>query len=132
MTYTVLNLAFLVVAGVFALVAHRIAGRRTDDAPAGRSRAARRPWIRRHPRLSAAFATLVILLVLATGFDSIIVGVGLVAYDPARISGLYAGLAPVEDLAYVVGAVLVLPAVWRLLGSRRDRRRQPGREPGRR
>lgn len=132
MTYTVLNLAVLVIAGVFALVAHRIAGRRADNPAAGRSRAARRPWIRRRPRLAAALATLVTLLVLATGFDSIIVGVGLVAYDPARISGLYAGLAPIEDLAYVVGAVLVLPAVWRLLGSRRDRRRRPGREPGRR
>ncbi|MEH0109642.1 lycopene cyclase domain-containing protein [Tersicoccus sp. MR15.9] len=133
MTYTALNVVVLLVAGVFAVLAHRVANRRRHDGggavtdhaeDAGRPD---RPWYRRHPRRTAALATLVILLVLATVFDSVIVGVGLVAYDRSRISGFYAGLAPVEDLAYVVGAVLVLPAVWRLLGTGRSRP-----EPGRR
>ncbi|GGC77604.1 hypothetical protein GCM10011512_00170 [Tersicoccus solisilvae] len=115
MTYTALNLVVLVLAGVFALVAHRLVNRRTSDA---RGRVGR---VRR-PRLVAGAITLAVMLVLTVVFDSIIVGVGLVAYDPARISGVLVGRAPIEDLAYTVGAVLVLPAVWRLLGTGGPRR----------
>lgn len=120
MTYTALNAVFLLAAGAFALIAHRLAGRREPDGPdrAGRVR---------RPRLVAGLLTLAVLLVLTVVFDSIMVGVGLVGYDPAHISGLYVGRAPVEDLAYTVGAVLVLPALWRLLGPRN---RRDGDGPG--
>lgn len=127
MTYTALNVVFLLVAGAFALVAHRIAGRRRRENQHRLDDGARAGRVRR-PRLVAGVVTLVIMLVLTVVFDSVIVGVGLVAYDPARISGVYVGRAPVEDLAYTVGAVLVLPALWRLLGTRSGRR---GRTPGR-
>lgn len=127
MTYTLLNLSFLALAVVLAVVV-RLTGRSGRPGPragtdrAGAPRNPRRAWVLAHAPLVAGTLTLVVLLVLAAVFDSLIVGVGLVAYDPARILGWYAGLAPVEDLAYVVGAVLVLPAVWSLL-HRRDRRR---------
>ena len=62
------------------------------------------------------------VLVVATGvFDSVIVGTGIVAYDPARILGARIGAAPVEDFAYPVAAGLALPALWHLLRRRRSR-----------
>ena len=52
------------------------------------------------------------------------IGVGLVDYDPARISGIFVGIAPLEDFAYAVAGVILLPALWVLLG-----RRMPERTP---
>ncbi|WEO79004.1 lycopene cyclase domain-containing protein [Cryobacterium sp. SO2] len=83
----------------------------------------RRPASR---RLYAASAlALVAVLVLTAVFDNIMIGVGLVAYDPALISGVFVGIAPVEDFAYPVAGALLLPAVWALLGG--DTRRAPHR-----
>ena len=70
--------------------------------------------------LGAAAVALAVLLVLTAVFDSVIVGTGIVAYDPARILGLRIGAAPVEDFAYPVVAALALPALWALLGRRRE------------
>jgi lycopene cyclase domain-containing protein len=50
----------------------------------------------------------------------VIVGTGIVGYDPARILGLRIGVAPIEDFAYPVAAALALPALWTLLGPRRE------------
>jgi hypothetical protein len=51
-------------------------------------------------------------------FDNFIVGSGIVAYDPALLSGVFIGFAPIEDFAYtLVGAVLI-PLTWWWLGSR--------------
>ena len=61
-----------------------------------------------------------VLLVLTVVFDNVIVGVGLVGYDEARILGVRLGVAPVEDLAYAVAAALLMPALWRLLGSNQE------------
>ncbi|MBX0298799.1 lycopene cyclase domain-containing protein [Cryobacterium sp. 1639] len=69
-------------------------------------------------RLYAASAlALAAVLVLTAVFDNIMIGVGLVAYDPALINGAFVGIAPVEDFAYPVAAALLLPAVWALLGG---------------
>ena len=74
-------------------------------------------------------------------FNNVIVGLGIVAYDPALVLGARVGLFPVEDLAYSIGAVLLLPSCWVLLerpgpGSRppsrpvrSDRRTEPSRRP---
>jgi lycopene cyclase domain-containing protein len=70
--------------------------------------------------LAAAGVALAVLLVLTAVFDTVIVGTGIVAYDPARILGLRIGTAPVEDFAYPVAAALALPALWTLLGPRRE------------
>ena len=45
----------------------------------------------------------------------------LVAYDDALISGVRIGLAPIEDFAYTVAALVLLPAVWELLPRRSPR-----------
>ncbi|WP_256041585.1 lycopene cyclase domain-containing protein [Cryobacterium sp. SO1] len=98
MSYLGLNAVFL---GLAALVAAVALWRR----PASR-------------RLYAASGlALVAVLVLTALFDNIMIGVGLVAYDPALISGVFVGIAPVEDFAYPVAAALLLPAVWSLRGG---------------
>ncbi|WP_062137863.1 lycopene cyclase domain-containing protein [Demequina aestuarii] len=64
--------------------------------------------------------TALVLLVLTVVFDNIIVGVGLVAYDESLISGVLMPIAPIEDLAYAIGSVMLVPALWILFGRRRD------------
>ena len=90
----------------------------------------RRPSFRR--LLPAAGLALAAVLVLTAVFDNIMIGVGLVAYDPALISSLFVGVAPLEDFAYPVAAALLLPALWVLLGAdsgRRARREAPATPP---
>ena len=55
------------------------------------------------------------LLALTVMFDNLIVAVGIVEYDEALILGVRMPIAPVEDLAYAVGAVLLVPALWQWL-----------------
>ena len=101
MTYLLLNTVFLVLAAAVFLVAVR------------RGRLSRR-------RIIAAGIALAAVLVLTAVFDSIMIGVGLVDYDPSRIFGLRIGLAPIEDFAYPVAAALLLPALWALLGKKTE------------
>lgn len=78
---------------------------------------------RRTVALSAAGGAAVVVLVLTAVFDNIMIAVGLFSYAPGLISGLSVGLAPLEDFAYPVAAVLLLPALWILLGERAGKRR---------
>lgn len=73
------------------------------------------PVLRRLPRRPLLLTALV-LLALTVVFDNIIVGVGLVAYDESLISGVKMPIAPVEDLAYAIAAVMLVPVLWELLG----------------
>jgi lycopene cyclase domain-containing protein len=99
MTYWALNAIFLSVVAVVAIAAIAT---------------------RREPRwLSLAIAG-GILLVLTAIFDNIMIGVGLVGYDRHLISGVFIGVAPLEDFAYAVAAIVLLPSLWTLL-ARRDR-----------
>jgi lycopene cyclase domain-containing protein len=50
-------------------------------------------------------------------FDNAIIGFGLVDYDEALISGVRIGFAPVEDFAYTVAALLMIPALWHLMAA---------------
>lgn len=77
--------------------------------------------VRRAPRWRAVGLTAVPLLLLTAVFDNVIIGVGLVDYDPAVISGVRLGIAPVEDFAYTVAAVVLLPSLWALLERRGTR-----------
>lgn len=107
MTYAVLCAVFLAIAAG-AAVALRTAARRSasDEAP---------------PRAGAILLAALALIVLTAVFDSIMIAAGLFAYDDARISGMRVGLAPVEDFAYPLAVVILLPALWAFLGRRRDR-----------
>ena len=91
LTYALVAGAVLVPVGVVALVALVRIGR---------------------PAVLAAGAALAVLLVLTAVFDNLIVGTGIVGYDPARIIGLRVGVAPIEDFAYPAAAALALPALW--------------------
>jgi lycopene cyclase domain-containing protein len=100
-TYWLLNAGFLGVVVVVAIAA--IASRRA-------------------PRWTAVAIAAAILLVVTAVFDNVMIGAGLVAYDPAHVSGVRVGVAPIEDFAYAVAAVVALPCLWTLIGARRDRR----------
>jgi lycopene cyclase domain-containing protein len=101
MSYLLLDAVFLVAAGAVATLALR--QRRLD-----------------RTRLAAAGIALAVLLVLTAVFDTVMIAVGLVAYDPALLMGFRVGLAPLEDFAYPVAAAILLPAVWALLGTRHE------------
>jgi lycopene cyclase domain-containing protein len=64
------------------------------------------------------------LLLMTAVFDNVMIGIGLVDYNPDLISGAFLGIAPLEDFAYAVAAAVLLPSLWHLLAPRckeRDR-----------
>lgn len=72
----------------------------------------------RRLRWPALGITAAILLVMTAVFDNIMISVGLVDYAPDLISGAFIGVAPLEDFAYAVAAIVGLPSLWVLLGRR--------------
>lgn len=65
------------------------------------------------PRQAAVTAIVAAVLVaLTTIFDNAMILAGLVGYDDARMSGLFIGVMPVEDLLYAVVAAIAVPALW--------------------
>jgi lycopene cyclase domain-containing protein len=98
MTYWLLNLPFLIIAALVALAA---------------------ALARRSPRWRAVGLAAVVVLLLTAVFDNVLVGTGIVGYDPSRISGVLVGVAPIEDFAYAIAALVLLPSLWGLLGPRR-------------
>jgi lycopene cyclase domain-containing protein len=73
-------------------------------------------------RWVAVGVALVVMLILTAIFDNMIIGFGLVDYDPALISGVRIGVAPIEDFAYTVLAMVVVPVVW-AWGARLQRKK---------
>jgi lycopene cyclase domain-containing protein len=73
-------------------------------------------------RWAAVGLGLVAMLILTAIFDNMIIGFGLVDYDPALISGVRVGVAPLEDFAYTVLAMVVVPVVW-AWGARLQRKK---------
>jgi lycopene cyclase domain-containing protein len=98
MTYWLMNAPFLVIAGVVAAVAV-LRG----------VRPAAVPWL-------VAF---VVMMTLTAIFDNAIIGFGLVDYNDALISGIRVGFAPLEDFAYTLAALLLIPALWHLLAPKK-------------
>ncbi|ROS57942.1 lycopene cyclase domain-containing protein [Frigoribacterium sp. PhB160] len=113
MTYWAINAVFLVLVAAAAGAALLLAWSRRR---AGRASSPGRPLVE---RVRAAALATVVLLVMTAVFDNVMIGVGLVGYDEARISGVKIGVAPLEDFAYAVAALVLLPSVWSLLGGRR-------------
>jgi lycopene cyclase domain-containing protein len=97
MTYWLINAAFLTV--VAGLVIAAIAARRA-------------------PRWAAVGLAGALILVMTAVFDNVMISVGLVAYAPEHISGALIGVAPLEDFAYAIAAVVGLPCLWSLLDRR--------------
>ena len=98
MTYWALNAVFLAAVAVVAVIA---------------------VMVRRPPAVASVGLTLGVVLVMTAVFDNVMIGVGLVGYDEAKISGAFIGIAPLEDFAYAIAAAVLLPSLWALLGGRR-------------
>lgn len=100
MTYLTLNILFLGLALWFMFWVRSLTKARWNRAF----------WI---PRA----LTFGVLMVFSIVFDNIMIGIGLVAYDTSKISGIYIGVAPIEDFFYTLVAVILLPSVWELMAS---------------
>jgi lycopene cyclase domain-containing protein len=89
MTYGEMNLIFLVVAGIAT-------------------------WIIKS-RFQCFTTPMVLLpmLILTAVFDNLIILAGIVDYDATKLMGIYVGVVPIEDFAYTVVAVLLVPAIWK-------------------
>jgi lycopene cyclase domain-containing protein len=64
---------------------------------------------------------LVPMLILTAIFDNAIVASGIVAYDPSKISGVMIGVVPIEDFAYTIAAVAIVPSVWSAMINRKKK-----------
>ncbi|WP_066039846.1 hypothetical protein [Herbiconiux solani] len=121
MSYWALNAIFLAVVVVVAVVGIVRALRVGHDPvhPDARRRAQGRTTHRTTGRTLGAFGiALALLLVLTAVFDNVMIGIGLVGYDPDLISGAFIGIAPLEDFAYAIAAAVLLPSLWLLLERR--------------
>ena len=98
MTYWLLNLPFLAVAALVALAA---------------------VLARRSPSWRGIGLAAIVLLLATAVFDNVLVATGIVGYDAKLIAGVFVGVAPIEDFAYAVAAVVLLPSLWHLLSPRR-------------
>lgn len=58
-----------------------------------------------------------LLLVLTAVFDSLMIAADLFRYDTSALLGAKVLLMPVEDFAWPIASVLVLPALWELAGA---------------
>jgi lycopene cyclase domain-containing protein len=113
-TYWAINAVFLGLVAVTAGAALLLRWARTRSTRASSAPGSLATVVR------AAGLSTAVLLVMTAVFDNIMIGVGLVGYDESRISGAFVGIAPLEDFAYAVAALVLLPSVWTLLGSRRE------------
>ena len=70
-----------------------------------------RKWLKLKPMMVAASVMLFLTLV----FDNLIIASGIVDYDPEKISGIRLGVAPIEDFAYTLVALVLIPSVFNFL-----------------
>jgi len=88
MTYLALNVTFMLIAFVTLNLVSR-----------------KSPW-------RAIGFTMLWMLLVTLVFDNVIIGLEIVGYDRTKISGILLGLAPIEDFAYTVVAVLAVSIIW--------------------
>jgi lycopene cyclase domain-containing protein len=74
--------------------------------------------VRKYLPLKPVLKAAVVMLVLTLVFDNLIIATGIVDYDPEKIFGLRLGVAPIEDFAYTLVALILVPSVFNLLRSR--------------
>lgn len=101
MTYLSLSIVFLLIAATVLAIA--LATARDRTALLGR-------WWR--PVVAAGVA----LMVLTAIFDNVMIATGLMVYEPEHLAGILLGSAPLEDFAYPLAGLLLLPSLWLLLG----------------
>ena len=93
MTYGDMNLIFLVIAGIATWV------------------------IKSRFRCFTTPILLLPMLILTAVFDNFIILAGIVDYDTTKLLGIYVGVVPIEDFAYTVVAVLLVPAIWKAMSK---------------
>ena len=93
MTYGDMNLIFLVIAGIATWV------------------------IKSRFRCFTTPILLLPMLILTAVFDNFIILAGIVDYDTTKLLGIYVGVVPIEDFAYTVVAVLLVPAIWKAVNK---------------
>jgi|LakMenE01Jun11ns_1017448.scaffolds.fasta_scaffold9732746_3 lycopene cyclase domain-containing protein len=93
MTYGDMNLIFLVIAGIATWV------------------------IKSRFRCFTTPIVLLPMLILTAVFDNLIILAGIVDYDTTKLLGIYVGVVPIEDFAYTVVAVLLVPAIWKAVNK---------------
>ena len=93
MTYGDMNLIFLVIAGIATWV------------------------IKSRFRCFTTPIVLLPMLILTAVFDNLIILAGIVDYDTTKLLGIYVGVVPIEDFAYTVVAVLLVPAIWKAMSK---------------
>lgn len=79
------------------------------------------------PSLRAIAWSFAVLAVMTIVFDNLMIAAGLFEFADEHLVGLRFWRAPVEDLGYPLAVVLLLPALWHLLGRRA--RREAGAAP---
>ena len=94
MTYGDMNLIFLVIAGIATWV------------------------IKSRFRCFTTPILLLPMLILTAVFDNFIILAGIVDYDTTKLLGIYVGVVPIEDFAYTVVAVLLVPAIWKAVNKK--------------
>lgn len=97
MTYWMLNVPFLALVALAAVIA---------------------VVARRAPSWRGIGLAAVVVLILTAVFDNVLVGTGIVGYDESLISGAKIGVAPLEDFAYAIAGLVLLPSLWSLLAPR--------------
>lgn len=93
MTYANLNLIFLVVAAIATWI------------------------IKSKYRCFTTPIVVLPMLVLTAVFDNLIILAGIVGYDETKLLGINIGVIPIEDFAYTVVAVLLVPAIWKAMNK---------------
>jgi lycopene cyclase domain-containing protein len=73
---------------------------------------------RRSPQWRSVGLAAIAVLALTAVFDNVMIAVDLFGYNDDRISGAFLGLAPLEDFAYAIAAIVLLPSLWHLLERR--------------
>lgn len=63
--------------------------------------------------LKVAIPSGILLALITLVADNLIVGLKIVDYDPAKLSGIRLILAPMEDFGYLVVAVFLVPVIYR-------------------
>ena len=77
-------------------------------------------FMRKTPWLTVGLTTVAMLAITAI-FDNLIIITGTVAYDENKILGWLIGTAPIEDFAYTLAAVILVPGLWILLGRKQGK-----------
>lgn len=74
--------------------------------------------MRKYVVVKPLLSTSVVMLTLTAVFDNVIIQTGIVAYDEGKISGIKIGAAPIEDFAYTLVALIVVPSLFNFFRAR--------------